>query len=156
MPQPRSRASFSEPPVRVLRGQQVILDCDLAPFYGVSLGKLHGALKRNETRPPRDFLFRLNAREKRQFRQDCSTEPDFAFTPAGAAWLSAQVGSPEATQMSFAMIRDFDRLRRQMYSYADLPLKLRAVARRCTRRDEDLRYLLSFVEGLIPAQPLQR
>jgi hypothetical protein len=46
-----------------LRGQNVILDADLAEIYGVSTQALNQAVKRNAERFPIDFVFRLNADE---------------------------------------------------------------------------------------------
>ncbi len=42
-----------------LRGQRVLLDCDLAPLYGVSVNALNQAVKRNIRRFPADFMFQL-------------------------------------------------------------------------------------------------
>jgi hypothetical protein len=43
----------------LLRGQQVMLDVDLAQFYGVMAGRLNEAVKRNRDRFPSDFMFQL-------------------------------------------------------------------------------------------------
>jgi hypothetical protein len=41
------------------RGQKVILDGDIAALYGVATKALVQAVKRNATRFPSDFMFRL-------------------------------------------------------------------------------------------------
>ena len=46
-----------------VRGQQVVLDSDLAEFYGVRTDRLTQAVKRNEDRFPGDFCFRLTPEE---------------------------------------------------------------------------------------------
>ena len=46
-----------------LRGQNVILDADLAEIYGVSTKALNQAVKRNAERFPIDFVFKLEAEE---------------------------------------------------------------------------------------------
>ena len=51
-----------------LRGQKLILDCDLAALYGVETRALNQAVKRNAARFPDDFMFRLNADEVRSLR----------------------------------------------------------------------------------------
>ena len=46
-----------------LRGQNVILDMDLAALYGVETKNLKQAVKRNPQRFPEDFMFVLNEKE---------------------------------------------------------------------------------------------
>ena len=49
--------------IRVIRGQQVMLDFDLAFLYGVETKALNQAVKRNTNRFPEDFLFKLTKNE---------------------------------------------------------------------------------------------
>lgn len=49
--------------IRVIRGQQVILDSDLAMLYGVETRTLNQAVKRNIKRFPEDFMFQLTQDE---------------------------------------------------------------------------------------------
>ena len=49
--------------IHMLRGQKVILGRDLASLYGVTVGALTQAVKRNPSRFPKDFVFQLNAGE---------------------------------------------------------------------------------------------
>ncbi|MCR4964776.1 MAG: ORF6N domain-containing protein [Bacteroidales bacterium] len=46
-----------------IRGQQIILDRDLAMLYGVETRKLNQSVKRNINRFPIDFMFQLNTME---------------------------------------------------------------------------------------------
>ena len=43
--------------IRVIRGQQVMLDHDLAELYGVETKRLNEQVKRNIERFPEDFMF---------------------------------------------------------------------------------------------------
>ena len=45
--------------IRVIRGQQVMLDSDLAMLYGVETKRLNEQVKRNLNRFPEDFMFQL-------------------------------------------------------------------------------------------------
>ena len=45
--------------IRLIRGQRVMLDADLAPLYGVPTRALIQAVRRNPERFPADFMFRL-------------------------------------------------------------------------------------------------
>jgi hypothetical protein len=46
-----------------IRGQQVMLDSDLADLYGVPTHWLNQAVKRNRDRFPGDFMFELSRSE---------------------------------------------------------------------------------------------
>ena len=45
--------------ILTIRGIQVMLDRDLAELYGVTTGALNQAVKRNKSRFPERFMFRL-------------------------------------------------------------------------------------------------
>ena len=49
--------------IKVIRGQQVMLDKDLATLYGVETRTLNQAVKRNIQRFPADFRFQLTMEE---------------------------------------------------------------------------------------------
>ena len=57
--------------ILTLRGEQVLLDFQLAALYGVETKALNQAVKRNLNRFPEDFMFRL--------------------TPQEAAWMRSQI-----------------------------------------------------------------
>lgn len=52
-----------EPLIKVIRGQQVMLDRDLATLYGVETKRLNEQVKRNIKRFPKDFMFQLTKDE---------------------------------------------------------------------------------------------
>ncbi|MBW8884740.1 MAG: ORF6N domain-containing protein [Planctomycetia bacterium] len=52
-----------ESAVLVLRGERVLLDADLAAMYSVTIGALNQAIRRNRSRFPPDFMFRLTKEE---------------------------------------------------------------------------------------------
>src|SRR2546430_15537884 len=49
--------------IRLLRGQKIILDSDLAELYGVPSKRLNQQVTRNVHRFPADFRFRLSRSE---------------------------------------------------------------------------------------------
>jgi hypothetical protein len=59
--------------ILLLRGQRVILDAELAALYGVTTKRLNEQVKRNATRFPDDFLFRLTAEEASVLRSQIAT-----------------------------------------------------------------------------------
>ncbi len=55
-----------EEAVILLRGEKVLLDAELAAFYGVTTKVLNQAVKRNLVRFPAEFMFWLTASETEQ------------------------------------------------------------------------------------------
>ena len=49
--------------VYIIRGQQVMLDYDLAEIYGYEVKNLNQQVKRNIVRFPEDFMFQLTREE---------------------------------------------------------------------------------------------
>ena len=59
--------------IRVIRGQQVMLDSDLAMLYGVETKRLNEQVKRNLNRFPEDFMFQLTHDETVSLRSQIVT-----------------------------------------------------------------------------------
>ena len=59
--------------IRVIRGQQVMLDSDLAMLYGVETKRLNEQVKRNSNRFPEDFMFQLTQDEAVRSRSQIAT-----------------------------------------------------------------------------------
>ncbi len=109
-------SGLSIPPERVerrillIRGQKVMLDADLAELYGVATRVLNQAIRRNRTRFPPDFMFRLNREEfgilRSQFvsssRWGGRRYNPLAFTEHGVAMLSSVLRSERAVQVNIA------------------------------------------------------
>ena len=55
----------------LIRGEKVIIDADLAEFYGVPTKRLNEQVKRNKTRFPDDFIFQLTSDEKAELVANC-------------------------------------------------------------------------------------
>ena len=57
--------------ILLIRGEKVILDSDLAGFYGVKTKRLNEQVKRNKDRFPSDFMFQLTVEEKVEVVAKC-------------------------------------------------------------------------------------
>jgi len=57
--------------IEMIRGQQVMIDVDLAELYGVQAKRLNEQVKRNRERFPSDFLFQLTIDEKTEVVANC-------------------------------------------------------------------------------------
>jgi hypothetical protein len=132
------RRTRKRPPVRVegkirqMRALTVMLDADLAALYGVDTRDLVRAVRRNLTRFPADFMFRLNRREFEILRSQIGTSSSwggrrhlpYAFTEHGVAMLSSVLRSSRAVRVNIEIIRAFVRLRHLSQSNAILAKKI--------------------------------
>ena len=103
-----------------IRGQQVMLDFDLAALYQVETKVLKQAVRRNIERFPEDFMFEISL--KISLRSQIVTleidgrgkypkYPPFAFTEMGVAMLSSVLRSGSAIQVNIAIMRAFVAMR---------------------------------------------
>lgn len=113
-----------ESKILVIRGQQVMLDRDLAELYGVETRVLNQAVKRNIERFPEDFMFMLETFEKNELITNCdrfntmkhSSVLPYAFTEQGVAMLSSVLKSKEAADVNIKIMRAFVQMRHFMQS----------------------------------------
>src|SRR5881396_1203014 len=140
--------------IRVIRGEKVLLDFDLAPLYGVTTGNLNKAMRRNRERFPSDFMFQLTAAEAESliFQSGRSKgrggrrHRPYAFTEQGVAMLSSVLNSERAMQVNIAIMRTFVQLRRLMDSNADLARKIESLEK---KYDEKFAAVFAAIKQLI-------
>ncbi|MBC8175538.1 MAG: ORF6N domain-containing protein [Candidatus Marinimicrobia bacterium] len=111
-----------------IRGEQMMIDRDLANLYGVETKVLNQAVKRNKDRFPDTFRIQLSDVEKTELVTNCdrfeklkhaSTNP-YAFTEQGVAMLSAVLRSDTAIKVSVQIINAFVTMRKFIGSNAKL------------------------------------
>lgn len=104
-----------------IRGQQVMLDRDLADLYGVETKVLNQSVKRNIERFPDDFMFQLTNEETQNWKSQLVTSNSikmglrrnpYAFTELGVAMLSSVLNSSIAIEVNIAIMRTFVATRR--------------------------------------------
>ena len=140
-----------------LRGQNVMLDRDLAALYEVDTRALNQAVRRNAARFPNDFMFQLTLTEadvlrsqsvisneagssltSRSLRSQFVTSNGrggrrylpLAFTEQGVAMLSSVLRSRRAIAVNIQIMRAFVQLRRMLDSNAELARKLQELENR--------------------------
>jgi hypothetical protein len=95
--------------IRVIRGQKVMLDSDLAALYGVETKMLNRAVRRIPERFPDRFMFQLTQEETQSLRFQSGTSNGgrggrrylpYAFTEHGVVMLSSVLNSPRAIQVN--------------------------------------------------------
>jgi hypothetical protein len=122
-----------------LRGQNVMLDADLARLYGVATRILVQAVRRNERRFPNDFMFQVSDEELDMLRSHLVISTaghggrryrPYAFTEHGVAMLSSVLRSKRAIQVSIDIVRTFVRLRHALATHRELARKLGLLERK--------------------------
>ena len=111
--------------IHYVRGQQVMIDSDLALLYNVETKRLNESVKRNAKRFPESFCFQLTEDEYADLRSQIATSNTentsskggrrylpYVFTEQGIAMLSAVLRSDEAIQVSVNIMNAFVKMRR--------------------------------------------
>ena len=127
--------------IYTVRGQQVMLDSDLAELYEVETGALNRAAKRNEDRFPEDFRFRLTDDEYENLRCQIGISSDdlqkfaaggrrympYVYTEQGVAMLSGMLRSRVAIDASVRIMRAFVEMRHFIADNAHMFEQIRTV-----------------------------
>lgn len=133
-----------------IRGQQVMLDFDLAMLYQVETKRLKEQVKRNSGRFPEDFMFILTEKEWNELVANCDQLPKTikhtyimpsAFTQEGIAMLSSVLRSPIAVQVNINIMRAFVKIRQYI-------LESNQTAKELVELKLQLRYLREDMESL--------
>jgi ORF6N domain. len=155
----------------VSRGKRVLLDSDLARFYGIATRELNKAVTRNLERFPDDFAFHLTPEEfeNLMFQSGTSShqaagsqriensptahggrrKPPRVFTEQGVAMLASVLRSPRAVAMSVAIVRAFVQLREMLASHRQLAGKLAELEQRLEGHDEAIGNLFEAIRQLV-------
>jgi hypothetical protein len=165
--------------ILTVRGQRVVLDSDLAEFYGVETRRLMEQIARNPARFPDDFTFHLTQAEMTEVARQSQNAIDprrrrsgkfpAVFTEQGALAAAGVLKSEQAAEVSVAVARAFVAMRDQLVELESHPALIEFAARlaklekHSTQQTEfnehvrdALRNLDSFielVEGKAPERP---
>jgi len=106
--------------IHVIRGQRVMLDRDIAAFYGVETKRLNEKVKRNPKRfAGEDFMFQLTTEELNELRSRSQFATmkkgrgsnfkylPYAFTLLGISMLSSVLESDSAIEANRRIMRAF-------------------------------------------------
>ena len=124
--------------IHTVRGVQVMLDKDLAVFYGVKPIRLREQVKRNIKRFPVDFMFQLTEEEAELMvsqnaipsRQSLGGSMPYVFTEQGVAAISAVLTSERAIAVNIQIMRAFVAMRRFIATNAEVFQRLDVVERK--------------------------
>jgi len=144
--------------ILVVRGENVILDSDLAELYGVETKRLNEQVRRNLRKFPEDFMFQLTKEEYENLKSQFATSSlgwggrrklPFVFTEHGALQAANILHSTRANKMSVFIIRTFVRLREMVLTNERLARKVDQLERRVSDHDEMLIDLVREIRKLI-------
>ena len=111
-----------------VRGEQVLIDQDIAKIYGVTTGRLNEQAKRNIARFPESFRFQLTKEERDEVIANCENlrslkfypSMPYAYTEQGIGQLSTVVHSKIAIERSIMIMNAFVAMRRFMVQNAGI------------------------------------
>lgn len=146
--------------ILLLRGHKVILGVHLAELYGVENRVLNQSVKRNATRFPEDFMFRLTRKEANWLvsqnviaeRKHLGGSLPYVFTEQGVAMLSSVLNSERAIRVNIAIMRAFVKLRELLATHKDLARKLEELE---SKYDAQFRVVFEAIRELMtpPEKP---
>jgi reverse gyrase len=150
--------------ILLVRSEKVIIDADLAEFYGVPTKRLNEQVKRNKNRFPEDFMFQLSPEEKSEVVANCdhlsklkfSKVLPYAFTEHGAIMASSVLNSPRAIEVSVFIVRAFVKLRREILKHKELVRKIEQLDRRLANHDQQILSLVQAIKHLISPSPVPK
>ena len=150
-----------------VRGEQVLIDQDIARLYGVTTKRLNQQANRNAARFPSNFRFELTKEERDEVVANCDhlqslkfrpTLP-YAFTEQGIGQLSSVVHSQKAIERSIVIMNAFVAMRRFIVQNAGLLMRIAHLERHQIDTDEKIDMILDKMEErspkLLPEQIFQ-
>ena len=101
-----------------LRGENILLDADVAVIYGVETKRVNEAIKNNPDKFPQGYMFELDEVEFSDLRSKISTAKfaktrvvPKAFTEKGLYMLATILKSQQATQATISIVETFSKIR---------------------------------------------
>jgi hypothetical protein len=161
--------------IRLIRGQRVILDTDLAAFYGETTKRFNQQVNRNLARFPAGFMFQLDEEEFASLRLQIATSnaggiprgaqgggrggrryAPLAFTEHGAIMASMVLNSQRATELSIYVVQAFVELRSMLATNRELSQKLHALERKVSKHDDSIGELIESMRQLLATPEVKK
>jgi len=140
-----------------IRGNQVMLDSDLAILYGVETKRINESVKNNPEKFPDRFSWKLTTREQNNLRSNFSTSSlksnyggrrynTRVFTEQGIAMLATILKSKTATQVSIRIMDTFVSMRKFINENKDIFKRLTTVEYKMLEYDENFDKIFNALE----------
>lgn len=154
------------PRILTIRKRRVMLDAQLAEFYGVKAIRLREQVRRNIDRFPADFMFQLTAEEAEAMvsqnaipsRRSLGGALPLVFTQEGIAMLSSVLRSPRAIRANIEIMRAFVYAKTRERWRSTALARLEELERKHLGHDRDIEQLFSSLRDLMdpPERPRRR
>ena len=163
--------------IRVIRGQKVMLDSDLAMLYGVTTSRLNEQVKRNINRFPDDFMFQLTKEEWNDLKSQNaiskvpdnvtvtnlmsqiaisswggSRKPPYVFTRNGIGMLSSVLRSGTAVEVNIRIMRAFTAIPEIVNNNVLMMQRILNIEQHQTETDEKVNQIITTIEKRLPGQ----
>ena len=143
-----------------VRGEKVMLDFDLAQLYEVETRVFNQAIKRNAESFPKDFMFRLTAKEWKVISSSQIVMMDlpknrtgkylpYVFTEHGVTMLASVLKSPRARKMNIAIVRAFIALKKFVDRNNNVLELVQELKERIGEHDVQLKSIYDAIENLL-------
>ena len=144
-----------------IRGENVIIDMDLAELYGTTTKALNQAVKRRINKFPSDFMITLTKEEKDELVTNCdrfknlkhSSSLPKAFTEHGALMAASVFNTPRAVEVSVFIVRAFVKLRKVISENKELAREIAQLERRMAEHDDQLIQIVQALKELLNPDP---
>lgn len=158
--------------IYTIRGQQVMIDRDIAFLYSVETRALNQAVKRNIERFPERYMFQLTKDEFNTLRSQIATSNNdwailksqnvisswggirkmpYAFTEYGVTMLASVLKSKSAVDVSIRIIDAFVAMRRFISANAGMFQRIERLEQHQAVTDEKIDKVLQRMDELAPA-----
>ena len=141
-----------------VRGEQVLIDQDIARIYGVTTSRLNQQAKRNIARFPESFRFQLTKGERDEVVANCDNLQSlkfypslpYAYTEQGIGQLSTVVHSKIAIERSIMIMNAFVAMRRFMVQNAGILMRIAHLEKHQIETDQKMDMLLDRMDKQSP------
>ena len=142
-----------------------MLDFDLAELYDVETKQLNQQVRRNLSRFPKDFMFRLTVKEWKMMRSQIVTAsqkkrniglPPLAFTEHGVTILASVLKSERAAKMNVTIVRTFIAMRKFVNNYKGLAEEIKKLYSHLGEHDLQLKGIYIALEKLLVKEALKQ
>jgi len=146
-----------------IRGQNVMLDMDIAELYGVETRVLNQAVKRNKDRFPKDFMFQLSQKEVTDLKSQFVTSSwggrrtlPYVFTEHGVTMLASILKSKKAIQMNIAIVRAFIELKQFVLNYRELADQIKDLKAITGSHTQQLNKIYEALENMLDEKTVEK
>ena len=144
-----------------VRDEKIMLDFDLAKLYEVETRIFNQAIKRNINSFPKDFMFRLTAKEWKEISSSQIVMMEnmpknrtgkylpYAFTEHGVTMLASVLKSAKARKMNIAIVRAFISLKKLANKSLTTINLIKELKERIDEHDAQLSSIYDAIENLL-------